>query len=227
MQNEVNSDSTVTSSKLAAVSGLSWIAFFLALNLLFQSIWFAVESFAPRLDLAPAIAALVKLTYFLSVSCAVYGLVKLWPHWAGESNKAATWGYRTVGLAAVGALIAVHASAIYRYADAERELIREIRATHRVAPVVVAPGVRLERVRIEKHEAIYEYTLTDLAAAQVDTAKVRDAIRASLEKTICANGNLLRILGHGARLHYVYRDRAGLPLADIALSQASCMRAPA
>jgi hypothetical protein len=204
-----------------------WIALFLALNLLFQSIWFAVESFVPRLDLAPAIVTLVKLTYFLSVSCAVYGLVKLWPRWARESPNAATWGYRTVGLAAVGALIAVHAPAIYRYADAERDLIREIRATHRVAPVVVAPGVRLEQARIEKNEAIYEYTMTGLTAAQVDTAKVRDLIRATLEKAVCANGNLLRVLSHGARLHYVYRDRAGLPLADIALSQASCMRAPA
>ena len=207
-------------------ANLFWVALFIPVNLLLQPAWFALATFPPRLDVTPAVVALVKLMYFLSVCWSFYALALLWPGLAALPSQAAAMGYRLAGLASIGALMVVHAPAIYRYGELERTVYREVRAANQSAPAAAGPGVRQEQIRLGAREITYEFTLTGVVASQVDLGKIREAIRTPLIASICVDKTLVRWLNHGVALHYVYRDKNGHTLAILSVLRENCARAP-
>ena len=213
------------SSKRLTAANLFWVALFLPVNLLLQPAWLAIETIPPRLDVTPAVVALVKMIYFLSVCWGFYVLAKLWPELAAAPSKAAAMGYRLIGLASIGALMVVHSPAIYRYGELERTLYREVRAANQSTPAAVGPGVRQEQIRLGAREITYEFTLTGVVASQVDLVKIREAIRTPLIAAICVDKKLARSLNHGVALQYVYRDKNGHTLAILSVMRENCDRA--
>ena len=212
------------SSRRLTAAYLFWVALFIPVNLLLQPAWLAIEIFPPRLDLTPAVVALVKLMYFLSVCWGVYVLAKLWPGLAALPSKVAAMGYRLAGLASIGALMVVHAPAIYHYGELERTVYREVRAANQSTPAVVGPGVRQEQIQLGAREITYEFILTSAVASQVDLVKIREAIRPPLIAAICVDKKLVRLLNHGVALHYVYRDKNGHTLAILSVMRENCDR---
>jgi hypothetical protein len=221
-----HSGTAVTPSKRLTAASLFWVALFIPVNLLLQPTWFAVASFQPRLDVAPTMVALVKLMYFLSVCWGFYVLAKLWPGLSGLPSRAAAMLYRLAGLASIGALMVVHAPAIYRYGELERALHREIRATSQSMPLAAGPGVRMDQVWLGAREITYKFTLIGATASQMDLGKIREAIRAPLVAAVCADKKLTPTLSHGVTLRYIYQDKDGQPLADLALARENCVRTP-
>ena len=215
-----------SSSRRLTAAKLFWVALFIPVNLLLLPAWFAIANVPPRLDVTPAIVALVKMMYFLSVCWGFYVLAKLWPGLAALPSKAAAMGYRLAGLASIGALMVVHAPAIHRYGDLERMVYREVRAANPSTPVAAGPGVQLDRIRLGAREITYEFTLTAVAASQVDPGKIRESIRGPLMAAICADKKLVSTLNHGVALHYAYRDKDGKPLTDLSVMRENCARTP-
>ena len=215
-----------SSSRRLTAANLFWVALFIPVNLLLQPAWFAIANVPPRLDMTPAIVALVKMMYFLSVCWGFHRLAKLWPGLAALPSKAAAMGYRLAGLASIGALMVMHAPAIYRYGELERMVYREVRTANPSTPVAAGPGVQLDRIRLGAREITYEFTLTAVAASQVDPGKIRESIRGPLTATICADKKLVSTLNHGVALHYMYRDKDGKPLTDLSVMRENCARTP-
>ncbi len=215
-----------SSSRRLTAANLFWVALFIPVNLLLLPAWFAIATIPPRLDVTPAVVALVKLMYFLSVCWSFYVLAILWPGLAALPSQAAAMGYRLAGLASIGALMVVHAPAIYRYGELERTVYREVRAAKQSIPASVGPGVRQEQIRLGAREITYEFTLTGVVASQVDLGKIREAIRTSLIAAVCADKKLVGTLDHGVALHYVYRDKNGQTLAILSVTRENCARAP-
>ena len=203
-----------------------WVALFIPVNLLLQPAWFAIATLPPRLDMTPAVVALVKLMYFMSVCWGFYMLAKLWPGLTALPSQTAAMGYRLAGLVSLGALMVVHAPAIYRYGELERTVYREVRAAQQSIPVAAGPGVRLEKVLLGAHRITYEYSLTGVTASQVDLGKIREAIRGSLMAAICPDKKLMLTLKHGVALHYVYRDKDGQPITDLSVIHENCVNTP-
>jgi len=215
-----------SSSRRLTASNLFWVALFIPVNLLLQPAWFAIVTFPPRLDVTPAIVAVVKVMYFLSVCWGFYVLAKLWPGLAALPSHAAAMGYRLAGLASIGALMVVHAPAIYRYGELERSVYREVRAANQSIPAMVGPGIRQGQIRLGAREITYEFTLTGVVASQVDLGKIREAIRTPLIAAICVDKKLVPTLNHGVVLHYAYRDKDGQPLAELSVMRENCAPAP-
>jgi hypothetical protein len=215
-----------SSSRRLTASNLFWVTLFIPVNLLLQPAWFAVVSLPPRLDVTPSVVALVKVMYFLSVCWSFYVLAKLWPGLAALPSQAAAMGYRLAGLASIGALMVVHAPAIYRYGELERTVYREVRAANQSIPAMVGPGVRQEQIRLGAREITYEFTLTGVVASPVDPGKIREAIRTPLIAAICVDKKVVRTLNHGVALQYVYRDKDGQPLAELSVMRENCPPAP-
>ena len=217
---------TLFSSRRLTAAYLFWVALFIPVNLLLQPAWLAIATLPPRLDLTPAVVALVKLIYFLSVCWGFYVLAKLWAGLSALPSQAAAMGYRLAGLASIGALMVVHAPAIYQYGELERTVYREVRAANQSTPATAGPGVRQEQIRLGAREITYEFTLTGVVASQVDPGKIREAIRTTLIAAICIDKKLVRSLNHGIALHYVYRDKNGHTLAILSVMRENCARAP-
>ena len=201
---------------------LFWLALFLPVNVLFQAVCFAVWPFRPDLDSAVFATVMLKAAYFLMVLYGIFALKIVWRSVAGMSSRGAAWAYRAVGLASVGALLAIHAEPAYQFGRTEREIRRDMISTNKTLPSSPQAGVRIDRVRLERRDWVYESTMTQLLASQIDRGKFAAAARDALSGTTCAVEWHRRLFGLGVRIRYVYRDRYGDIIADEAFGTDTC-----
>lgn len=199
-----------------------WFAFFVPVNLLFQAALFALEPIQPALDAAPYVIVAVKAAYFLMVGFGVLSLRALWQPIGGLPARTAVWAYRLAGLASIAALLLVHAGGVYQFGRIERETMRNMLTANKTLPITPQAGLRVDRVRLERRDWIYESTLTQQLAAQMDRAKFGAAVRPALAGAICADAWQRRLLGMGIRIRYVYRDRNGEPITDLSFERGTC-----
>jgi len=199
-----------------------WLAFFVPVNLLFQAALFALVPIQPALDTAPYVIVAVKAAYFLMVGFGVLTLRAIWQPIGALPSRTAVWAYRLAGLLSIAALLVVHADSVYQFGRVEREINRNMLSANKTLPITPQAGLRVDRVKLERREWIYESTLTQQLATQIDRAKFGMAIRPALAGAICADAWQRRLLGMGIRIRYVYRDRNGEPVADEAFERSTC-----
>ena len=204
------------------VHRLFWFGLFLPVNVLLQALCFAFWTFRPDLDSAVFVIVLLKAAYFLMALYGIFALKIVWRSVAGMSSQGAAWTYRAVGLATVGALLAVHAEHAYQFGRTEREIRRNMISTNKTLPSAPQPGVRIDQVRLERRDWVYESTMTQLQVSQIDRGKFIAAARHALDGTTCAVEWHRRLFGFGVRIRYVYRDRYGDIIADEAFGTDSC-----
>ena len=204
------------------VHRIFWLVFFVPVSLLFQAALFALVAIEPALDAAPYVIVAVKAAYFLMVGSSVLSLRALWQPLAGLPSRIAVWAYRLAGAASIAVLLLVHAGSVYQFGRIEREIIRTMLSANKTLPITPQAGLRVDRVRLERRDWIYESTLTQQLAAQVDRAKFGAAVRPALAGVICADAWQRRLLGLGIRIRYAYRDRNGAPVADEAFERGAC-----
>ena len=140
----------------------------------------------------------------------------------GLPSRTAVWAYRLAGLASVAALLAVHADSVYQFGRMEREINRNMLSANKTLPITPQAGLRVDRVTLERRDWIYESTLTQQLAAQIDRAKFGMTVRPVLAGVICADAWQRRLLDMGIRIRYVYRDRNGEPVADESFAPGTC-----
>lgn len=202
--------------------GLFWLALFFPVNVMFQALCFASLPFRPDLDSAVPFILLFKATYFLMVLFGIFSLKIVWRSVAGMSSRRGAWTYRAVGLASIGALLAMHAEQVYQFGRTEREIRRTMISVNNTLPLAPQSGVRTDPVRLERRDWVYESTMTQLQASQIDRGKFTAAIRNALIEPACASEWNRRLLQLGVRIRYVYRDRDGDIIADQAFSADAC-----
>lgn len=206
----------------SAIARLFWIGLLLPVNLIFQPLLFSLENYRPALDAAPVAATLVKVGYFISVCFGFYMLARLWPELPKGRPKAAGICYRMAGLASVLGLIAIHAAPIYHYAEIERDIHRESIAVNRATPSWIGAGIRLDRLRLQANDMVYEITVTNADAGKMNLPAYGAAVSPSLRLAACSSQTVVRNLGHGIRLRYVFHDRNARPLLDTVVDQGNC-----
>lgn len=199
-----------------------WLVFFVPVNLLFQAALFALVSIQPALDSAPYVIVAVKTAYFLMVCFGVLSLRAVWQSIGELPSRTAAWAYRLAGLASIAALLVVHADSVYQFGRIEREIIRTMLSANKTLPITPQAGLRVDRVKLERRDWIYESTLTQQLAAQIDRAKFGTAVRPALAGVICADAWQHRLLGLGIRIRYAYRDRNGELVADESFERSTC-----
>ena len=199
-----------------------WLAFFVPVNLLFQAALFALVSIQPALDSAPYVVVAVKTAYFLTVCFGVLTLRAVWQPIDGLPSRTAVWAYRLVGLVSIAALLVVHARSVYQFGRMEREINRNMLSANKALPITPQAGLRVDRVTLERRDWIYESTLTQQLAAQIDRAKFGMAVRPALAGAICADAWQRRLSGMGIRIRYVYRDRNGELVIDEPFGRSTC-----
>ncbi len=199
-----------------------WLVFFVPVNVLFQAALFALVSIQPALDAAPYVIVAVKTAYFLMVGFGVLSLRALWQPIGGLPSRTAVRAYRLAGAASIAAFLLVHAGSVYQYGRIEREIIRTMLSANKTLPITPQAGLRVDRVRLERRDWIYESTLTRQLAAQMDRAKFGAAVRPALAGVICADAWQHRLLRLGIRIRYAYRDRNGELVADEAFERGTC-----
>ncbi len=199
-----------------------WLVFFVPVNLLFQAALFALVPIQPALDSAPYVVVAVKAAYFLMVGFGVLTLRAVWQPMDDLPSRTAVWAYRLAGLLSIAALLVVHAGSVYQFGRMEREINRNMRSANKALPITPQAGLRVDRVKLERRDWIYESTLTQQLAAQIDRAKFRVTVRPALAGAICADAWQRRLLGVGVRIRYVYRDRNGGLVADESFERSTC-----
>ena len=199
-----------------------WLAFIVPANLLFPAVLFALVSIQPALDSAPYVIVAVKTAYFLMVCFGVLTLRAVWPSIEELPSRKTVWVYRLAGLASIAALLIVHAKSVYQFGQLEREVIRNMLSANKSLPVTPQPGLRVDRVTLERRDWISESTLTQQLAAQIDRAKFRQVVRPGLAHIICADAWQHRLLGMGIRIRYIYRDRDGDLVVDESFERSTC-----
>ena len=199
-----------------------WFALFLPVNLLFQALCFASGAFRPDLDAAVPFILLFKSAYFLMVLYGIFSLKILWRSVAGLPSRQSAWTYRVAGLLSIGALLAMHAEQAYQFGRTEREIRRNMISLNSALPLAPQSGVRTDPVRLERRDWIYESTMAQLQASQIDRKKFNAAIRNALVGPACASEWNRRLFLLGVRVRYVYRDRNGEVLVDEAFGADSC-----
>jgi hypothetical protein len=199
-----------------------WFVFFVPVNLLFPAALFALVSIQPALDSAPYVVVAVKAAYFLMVGFGVLSLRAVWQPLDDLPLRTAVWAYRLAGVLSIAALLVVHAASVYQFGRTEREINRNMLSANKALPMTPQPGLRVDRVTLERRDWIYESTLTQQLAAQMDRAKFRTAVRPALAGAICADAWQRRLLGMGIRIRYVYRDRNGALVADESFERSTC-----
>lgn len=201
---------------------LFWLAFFFPINVLFQALCFALGPFRPDLDSAAVVIVLVKATYFLMVLFGIFSLKIVWQSVACMSSHGTVWTYRVVGLATIGALLAIHAEDVYQFGRVEREIRRNMISANKILPSAHQAGVRADQVRLEHRDWVYDLTMTQLQANQIDRRRFTAAIRQALNGTTCTVEWHRRLFRLGIRIRYVYRDRDGHIIADEAFGTDTC-----
>lgn len=201
---------------------LFWLALFIPVNVIFQALCFASGSLHPALDSAVVVIVLVKATYFLMVLFGIFSLKIVWRSVAGMPSRGTAWTYRVAGLATIGALLVIHAGHAYQFGRAEREIRRNMISVNKTLPALFQAGVREDPVRLERRDWVYETTMTQLQASQIDREKFAAAARQALSGTICAVEWHRRLFGFGVQIRYVYRDRYGDIIADEAFGIKTC-----
>jgi len=176
----------------------------------------------PALDSAPYVVVAVKAAYFLMIGFGVLSLRAVWQAIDDLPSRTAVWAYRLTGLLSIAALLVVHADSVYQFGRMEREIKRTMLSANKALPLTPQAGLRVDRVTLERRDWIYESTLTQQLAAQIDRAKFRMAIRPALAGAICADAWQRRLLGMGIRIRYVYRDRAGELVVDEPFERSTC-----
>ena len=204
------------------VQKLFWLVFFVPVNLLFQAALFALVAIHPALDSAPYVIVVVKAAYFLMVGFGVLSLRAVWQSIGGLPSRTAARAYRLAGLLSIAALLVVHADSVYQFGRVEREINRNMLSANKTLPITPQAGLRVDRVKLEGRDWIYESTLTQQLAAKVDRAKFGAAVRPALTGAICADAWQRRLLGMGIRIRYVYRDRNGDLVADESFERGTC-----
>ena len=198
-----------------------FLTLFFPVNVLFQALCFASLSFRPDLGSAGFFILLLKATYFLMTFFSIYYLKFVWRSVADMLSPRAAWTYRVAGLAAIAALLFMHAEHVYQFGQAEREIRRNLISTNKTLPSPPYAGVRADLVRLERRDWVYEITMTQLSVNQIDRAKFAASIRAQ-SGIFCAIPWHRRLFELGVRVRYLYLDRDGGIVADEAFGSDTC-----
>jgi len=103
--------------------------------------------------------------------------------------------------------------------DADMETA--VRQANKGGPHMVEDGVRFEKASRAGRDFIYDYTLTNLAAAQLPpTAK--DLVFAKVQKGVCADATSKRMLASFNKVTYRYQDKNGQPAVMVDLTKTDC-----
>jgi hypothetical protein len=199
-----------------------WLAFFIPANILFQAVLFAILSIQPALDSAPYVVVVVKAAYFSMICFGVLTLWRVWQPLGGLPSQTAVWAYRLAGLVSIAALLVVHAGRAYQFGRVEREINSNMQSANKNLPITPQAGLRIDRVKLERRDWIFESTLTQQLAAKVDRAKFGRAIRPGIAGLVCADAWQRKLLEMGIRIRYVYRDRNGELIADEPFQRGTC-----
>jgi hypothetical protein len=174
-----------------------------------------LDSFVPTV-------LLVKAVYFVMVLVGIFSLTSTWRAVTVMSSVRLVWGYRLLGLASIGALLAVHASTVYQFGRTEREVQRNMFAANQQLPASPQAGVRTDRIRLERRDWIYESTMTELQASQINKEKFGVLVRPLLSSTICIEAWHRRLLAMHLRIRHVIFDRSGEIIADESFGPETC-----
>ena len=191
-------------------------------NILFQMLCFSLEPLHLNLESFVPVVLLVKTVYVLMALLGIISLKVLWRTVPDLSSQRLAWTYRLLGMTSIGALLVIHAPHVYQFGRAEREVQRNMVATNKTLPSSPQAGVRTEQVRLENRDWIYESTMTQLQASQINREKFGVAIRPMLSGTTCTDPWHRRLLGSRVRIRYVIRDRNGETIADESFGANTC-----
>jgi hypothetical protein len=95
-------------------------------------------------------------------------------------------------------------------------------AANKLLPSPPQAGVRTDQVRLERRDWIYESTMTELQASQINKEKFGAIIRPMLSGTICTEAWHRRLLAIQVRIRHVIRDRSGETIADESFGPETC-----
>lgn len=209
-------------TKTTSPHDLFWFGLFIPVNTLFQAVCFSLASLHLNLDSFVLTIVLVKAIYFLMVLFGIYFVKILWQAVADLPSQRVAWTYRLLGLASVGALLGVQAPDVYQFGRAEREIRRTMIAANKTFPSAPQAVVRTDHVRLENRDWVYESTMTQLQASQINREKFGVVLRQILSGTACAEALHRRLFQQNVRIRYVIRDRNGETVADESFGANNC-----
>jgi hypothetical protein len=106
--------------------------------------------------------------------------------------------------------------------DLEIVLEGAARIINKQLPLMVDSDTKLEHVSSEGQTLLYQYTLVNYAADQLDPEELRKFIKPTLQKLACDSPNTRPIVDRGAKIGYRYEGKNGNQVLQIFVNKADC-----
>lgn len=104
-------------------------------------------------------------------------------------------------------------SQLNKFADEEnRKLPAMLDDVTRLDRLSIGPGVRTN----------YHHTLVSVQVGEIDKSYLSGFLRSQISSKVCANGDMRTVMRNGGTYSYIYRDKNGVDIFQIDLSESDC-----
>lgn len=165
--------------------------------------------------------------YLFTIGYSIFILIAIWRS-AVKYKGRAIWGNLARVLIIVGALmlfIFIGNSVIELQQSGDKTLAfnEGIKMLNKSLPSKIDDETRIDHVSIQDRDIYYNYTLVNLLSADMDISRFTTVMTPKLKTSTCADKETRSMLNEGRKLIYVYRDKMGKSIAQIAIEKLDCM----
>lgn len=162
---------------------------------------------------------LVQSFYWVIIAYSAFILISIWRS-AGKYEGSSIW----TGLARAAVILNAlsFAANFWMASDTEYALKEEIRMMNKSLPTMVDNDTRLDHVSLQEKNMLYNYTLTNWLAANLDLERFNSIMQPKLKTNACETDETKSLLEEGRSINYVYRDKDSNPVSKITVKLGDC-----